>query len=210
MKLLELFCGTKSVGKVFEAHGWEVVSVDLNPKFKPTIVADVMSLPTTIGVGFDFCHFSPPCTEYSIAHTGNARDLDSANALVKHCLAIIRDSKPRFWTIENPASGLLKKMEFMQDYNYSIGSYCKYDFPYRKNTIIWNNFDLTLLKCNYDCDSIYKFNKRWRHKTHAQKGPSFKDGLGDVCYKSTDLYRIPEKFVLEIYNAISARAQTVS
>ena len=38
----------------------------------------------------------------------------------------------------------------------------------------------------------------------VQKGPSFKDGGGDVCYKSVDLYRIPEKFVEEIFHAITS------
>ena len=63
MRCLELFCGTKSIGEIFEAHGWEVVSVDLDPQFQPTIVANVLDLPTTIGKGFDFIHMSPPCTK---------------------------------------------------------------------------------------------------------------------------------------------------
>ena len=37
-RLLELFSGTGSIGRAFEAEGWEVVSVDLDPKFRPTVL----------------------------------------------------------------------------------------------------------------------------------------------------------------------------
>ena len=40
-RLLELFCGTKSVGRAFEAAGWEVVSLDIVSKFEPTILCDI-------------------------------------------------------------------------------------------------------------------------------------------------------------------------
>ena len=42
--LLELFCGTKSIGKVFDQHGWDVVSVDMLDKFQPTICKNVLDL----------------------------------------------------------------------------------------------------------------------------------------------------------------------
>ena len=41
-RLLELFCGTKSVGRAFEAAG-EVVSLDIVSKFEPTILCDIRS-----------------------------------------------------------------------------------------------------------------------------------------------------------------------
>ena len=41
MKLLEIFCGTKSIGKVFEKNGWEVYSVDIEERFKPTECVDI-------------------------------------------------------------------------------------------------------------------------------------------------------------------------
>ena len=33
MKVLELFCGTKSVGKVCDELGWETISLDIDHRF---------------------------------------------------------------------------------------------------------------------------------------------------------------------------------
>ena len=47
-RLLELFCGTKSIGRAFEAAGWEVVSLDIVSKFEPTILCDIRSWDYTL------------------------------------------------------------------------------------------------------------------------------------------------------------------
>ena len=69
-RLLELFCGTKSIGRAFEAAGWEVVSLDIVSKFEPTILCDILCDIRS----WDYALFppvwaSPVCTEYSQALT---------------------------------------------------------------------------------------------------------------------------------------------
>lgn len=77
-RILELFCGTKSISKVFVAHGWEAVTLDFDPQFAPDICGDILT--TEIGGEFDVIHASPlhvqllawPASE-DIGSTGNHR-----------------------------------------------------------------------------------------------------------------------------------------
>ena len=127
-RLLDLFCGTKSVGRAFEAAGWEVVSLDIVSKFEPTILCDIRSWDyTTFPPGhFDMVWASPVCTEYSRLTTRPRRLLEG-DALVLSALEIIAHFDPLMWVIENPATGLLNV------------TYCKYGTPYRKQTRLWTN-----------------------------------------------------------------------
>ena len=113
-RLLELFCGTKSVGRAFEAAGWEVVSLDIVSKFEPTILCDIRSWDYTTFLGhFDMVWASPVCTEYSRALTTRPRRL-LGDALVLSALEIIAHFDPLMWIVENPATGLLKTRPFME------------------------------------------------------------------------------------------------
>ena len=40
-RLLELFKGTGSVGRAFEALGWDVTSLDIDPKANATYTCDI-------------------------------------------------------------------------------------------------------------------------------------------------------------------------
>ena len=45
MKILELFAGTRSIGKAFEAHGHEVFSVEWDKNFEDIdLYADIMTV----------------------------------------------------------------------------------------------------------------------------------------------------------------------
>ena len=108
MRLLELFAGTGSVGRAFRDQGWEVIGLDINPGHE--IKCDIMLWdPATYPRDhFDCIHASPPCTEYSIAKTVGARDLEKADAIVSKTLDIISYYDAPLFIIENPNTGLLK------------------------------------------------------------------------------------------------------
>ena len=84
MRLLELFSGTKSVGRAFEALGWEVTSLDTDATTRPTICADIQEWDDrTYPPGhFDFIWASPVCTEFSRALTRRPRRLTEGDGLV--------------------------------------------------------------------------------------------------------------------------------
>ena len=84
MHMLELCSGTGSIGKAFEAAGWTVASVDIEPMFKPTLLGDVMKLDVSRLPKVDLLWASPVCTMYSTARSkGGPRDLESSDKMVQ-------------------------------------------------------------------------------------------------------------------------------
>ena len=138
MRLLELFSGTKSVGRAFEALGWEVTSLDTDATTRPTICADIQEWDyRTYPPGhFDFIWASPVCTEFSRALTRRPRRLTEGDGLVLKTIEIIGHLRPRYWAVENPRTGLLKSRPYMQALPYNDVSYCMYGFRYQKTTRI--------------------------------------------------------------------------
>ena len=202
-RLLECFAGTKSVGRGFESAGWDVISVDLEPKFEPTLCMSVLDIaldrwePGT----FDFIWASPPCTLYSTARTtGPEVDMEEAHLLTLHTCNLIKALKPRWWAIENPALSRIWTLPCMASLPYVVCSYCHYsDWGYRKNTRIANNIINWAPKlCKYDCQSVLEGTKR--HLATAQRGPARK---GDRSFSQKELYRIPPKLIEEMLNCIT-------
>ena len=156
MKVLELFAGTKSVGRAFERHGHEVFSVEWDKRFDGISLYEDISTLTAQEIldSFgrpDVIWASPDCSTYSVAaisphrkkeQSGNLAPLteyaefcDRTNA---HVLDLIRELKPKFWFIENPRGGL-RSMLFMRGLPRYTVTYCQYGEKRMKPTDIWTN-----------------------------------------------------------------------
>ena len=221
MKVLELFSGTHSVGKVCEELGWNVISVDL--ELEATHKVDIMD--------FDYKQYpkdyfnivwgSPPCTAFSILQTSwlgrhkrvNGEltlftqeqmelDMKEADKIVLKTLEIIKYFDCDYWFMENPKTGRLKSRDYMEGIPYYDVDYCKYsDWGYKKPTRIWTNKkDWNNLICKKDCDNmltqtLHKSNLGNGNMSKAQKHQ--KDV--SISHSRLEKYRVPPKLILSLF-----------
>lgn len=160
MKVLELFAGTRSIGKAFERKGHEVFSVDWDPDFEDIdLNCDINELTAeTILEKFgrpDIIWASPDCTTYSVAalhthrrlvggkngvfvpQTDYARRCDEGN---RHLVRLISELAPKVFFIENPR-GVMKKMDFTSGLPCHLVTYCQYGDTRQKPTNIFSNVE---------------------------------------------------------------------
>jgi len=203
MRLLELFAGTGSIGKAFRELGWDVISLDVDPKSGADIISDILAWDYRAYESgyFDAVWASPVCTHYSIARTTalTPRNLLWADSLVRRTLEIIEYFEPKVWGFENPASGLLKSRDVVAGIHYKDITYCMYGYPYKKWTRIWTNSEMWVPRpcCSRSapCPSI----ENGRHPKTAQRGPS-RRREGDVC-SLAQLYSMPPELCHDLAKA---------
>ena len=81
-----------------------MIRVDIDPRFKPDIVADVRALPLK-PFHVDVLWASPPCQEFSrsglpwFLNKGSLPDPDMS--MVEAVKRFVAEMKPRFWMVEN-------------------------------------------------------------------------------------------------------------
>ena len=151
MKVLELFAGSRSVGKAAEALGMEVFSSDVNGFPGIHYQVDIINFDVSkVPFQPDIIWASPPCTTFSVASIGHHWQGGSrayipkteaavmGKAIAMKTVEIIRHFNPQFFFIENPR-GLLRKMDFMQTMMRHTVTYCQYGDTRMKPTDIWTN-----------------------------------------------------------------------
>lgn len=157
MKVLELFAGTRSIGKAFEKNGHEVFSVEWSKEFENIDLYEDIGKITSKEIlekfgKPDVIWASPDCTTFSIAGISHHRkknqetgNLDAVSDYAKFCdevdkhvLQLIRELEPKYWFIENPRGGM-RKMEWMQGLPRYTVTYCQYGDKRMKPTDIWTN-----------------------------------------------------------------------
>jgi site-specific DNA-cytosine methylase len=154
MNVLELFAGSRSIGKSAEKLGMKVFSSDINDFKGIDYVVDILEF------NFDKVPFkpdviwaSPPCTGFSVAaighHWGGGKGAyvpktDTAKLgikLVEKTLEIINHFQPTYWFMENPR-GVLRKMDIVKNLKRNTVTYCQYGDERMKPTDIWTNSDV--------------------------------------------------------------------
>ena len=146
MKLLELFCGTKSVSKAIGNRYTEIINLDLEAKFEPTIVKNILDWDYKIYPPgyFHTIWASPPCTEFSCLNNSRPDKIPNlalSDSLVQKTIEIIEYFNPEKFFIENPQSGTLKERSYMETIPFIDIDYCQFGFPYRKRTRFWTCID---------------------------------------------------------------------
>ena len=120
-RALDLFSGTGSVANRLRELGFEVITLDIDPRTNPTICCSVEE--------WDYSQYSPgvfkviaasvPCADYSLAKTSAPREFERAIFLVCKVMDIIEYFLPKIWWVENPRYGYLREQPMVRDLPFS-------------------------------------------------------------------------------------------
>lgn len=156
LKVLELFAGTRSIGKAFDKLGHEVYSVEWDKKHENidwyADIGNITAQDILDRFGRpDIIWASPDCTSYSIAAISHHRTREEdgnlapkseyakfCDAVNTHVIDLIKELQPKYFFIENPRGGM-RKMNFMKDIPRYTVTYCQYGDTRMKPTDLWTN-----------------------------------------------------------------------
>jgi site-specific DNA-cytosine methylase len=129
--IIDLCCG---IGRF---PGLNVVSIDIDPKTHPTIIADVNYLPLRERLKPALVHASPPCKYLSHAHARrygyDPQGIAESLRLVAACFDAFNYLRAVNWTLENPFGVLRRIMPTDIETEYEA-----HDYKHKK-TNFWSN-----------------------------------------------------------------------
>lgn len=201
MKVLELFAGSRSVGRVAESLGCEVFSIDWENYEGIDLAIDIEDLKLE-DVPFvpDMVWASPDCTTYTIAaisthrngtepKTEYAKKCDRVN---NHFIGLIMEwqkiNTELVYFIENPR-GMMRKMPFVKGMKRHTVWYCQYGDDRAKPTDIFTNSGFW-----HPRKECFNGNNRCHHEKAPRGSKTGTQGRNG----SYDRSRIPEELCREI------------
>lgn len=203
MRVLELFSGTGSVGKICKEKGYEVVSLDLKGADINTNILDWNY--KDISGNFDIIWASPPCNTFSKLADCIYSKEDKQNRINTIGLPILRKTEeiinyfnPTYYFIENPQTGSMK--QYINDRPYYDVDYCQYsDWGYKKRTRIWTNIQgFNNLLCDGNCSSMIQIGNSKIHRSNCGNTKYRKLLLTQgitIKQNQNDRYRIPPNLI---------------
>lgn len=206
MNILELFAGSRSIGKVGDKLGMNVFSVDWEKYKDIDLCIDVAKLKKE-DVPFipDFVWASPDCTTYSIAAISTHRNgtepksnyAKQCDATNQHFISLIKEwleiNPNMTFFIENPR-GMLRKMPWMQEFKRHTIWYCVYGDERAKPTDIWTNSDKWIPR-----PVCHNGNKECHHAPAPRGSKTGTQGRKDSYERS----KIPEQLCYEILESLN-------
>lgn len=214
LKVLELFAGTRSIGKAFEKNGHEVYSVEWDEQHKDidwyVDISTITAQDIIERFGYpDVIWMSPDCKTYSVAGISHHRrrnektgSLDPISEYAifcdktnKHCIDLVKELNPKLFFIENPRGGL-RKMDFIKDIPRHTTTYCQYNNPLVER-LIWEMKEKKCSKCGQikDISEFYKNNARkdgftsWCKTCSREQSQEYYANNKEACRKRLNKWR---------------------
>lgn len=140
---IELGSGKKGGSQAFT--NYEIVTIDINKKLKPTIQADINYLPLKERCKPDVLLMWPPCDFFNLmSNQWPKKGIGDSLKIIGSCLDAVVYLQPKKWLLENPKGRL---RWFLGKPTQTI-YYSDYDFNYKaqKPTDLWGNINLPMTK----------------------------------------------------------------
>ena len=204
-KVLELFAGSRSIGKACDELGYECFSVDFKEFGSIDLVKDIEFLvPEDIPFTPDIVWVSVPCTTYSLAAISHHRNRDrspktelaaKSDRLVKNVIKLLQHWGQSKYYIENPRA-TLRKMNFMAWTPLTTVWYCAYgDIRAKPTDIFSNNIKSLYNESGWQPrPQCYNGNIHCHHEKAPRGSSTGTQGLRNAYERS----KIPHELCLEI------------